>query len=182
MKTPLILITLASVTLLIFSWGISSHADNDESYESTHNDNLSAVKNDLYVAECASCHMAYPPGLLPTRSWQKMMTTLNKHFGEDASLDAASVTELTRYLTDNSHTTARYTQRMQRNLPADQTPLRITELDYFKHHHAELPPRLHRDNPKVGSLSNCIACHSNAEKASFREREINIPGYGRWDD
>lgn len=29
-----------------------------------------------YEAECASCHMAYPPGLLSEKSWQNVMEVL----------------------------------------------------------------------------------------------------------
>jgi hypothetical protein len=40
-----------------------------------------------YEAECASCHMAYPPALLSQQSWKNLMSGLSKHFGTDASLD-----------------------------------------------------------------------------------------------
>jgi hypothetical protein len=42
---------------------------------------------------------AYPPGLLPAPSWQRVMGNLSKHYGTDASLDAATVQELTGWLT-----------------------------------------------------------------------------------
>ena len=42
-----------------------------------------------YVQECGSCHVPYPPGLLPNESWQRLMANLPQHFGTDASLDAA---------------------------------------------------------------------------------------------
>jgi len=48
--------------------------------------------------------------------------------------------------------------------------------------HEEVPARLIRDNPKVGSLSNCAACHTRADTGSFSEREIDIPEYGPWKD
>ena len=41
-----------------------------------------------YVQECGSCHAAYPPGMLPARSWQRVMGGLDRHYGSDASLDA----------------------------------------------------------------------------------------------
>ena len=34
-----------------------------------------------YQQECAACHTAYPPGLLPAASWQRLMGGLGKHFG-----------------------------------------------------------------------------------------------------
>jgi len=182
MKIPLTLITLGCTLLLLLSWDVTSSEDDEHFFP--RSSEMSMIKNERYVAECASCHMAYPPGLLPARSWQKIMSNLDNHFGEDASLDAATLTELTHYLTDNSaeNSSARYAKKAQRRLAADETPLRITGLAFFRREHAELPVRLYRDNPKVGSLSNCTACHSRAENGSFREREIDIPGFGRWDD
>ena len=57
-----------------------------------------------YQQECAACHMAYPPGLLPAASWQRLMGSLDKHFGTDASLDAASVREISGWLKSNAGT------------------------------------------------------------------------------
>ena len=42
-----------------------------------------------YKQECAGCHMAYPPGMLPAGSWSRMMKGLDQHYGTDASLDPA---------------------------------------------------------------------------------------------
>jgi hypothetical protein len=33
----------------------------------------------IYKQECAACHLAYPPGLLPARSWSRIMSGLDKH-------------------------------------------------------------------------------------------------------
>ena len=38
------------------------------------------------------------------------------------------------------------------------------------------------NNPRVRSFSNCNACHRYAERGSFNEHEIRIPGYGRYED
>ena len=47
------------------------------------------VDNKTYADECGSCHYAYPPGLLPSKSWAKLLDekALSNHFGEDATLD-----------------------------------------------------------------------------------------------
>ena len=44
-----------------------------------------------YQQECAACHLAYPPGMLPAPSWKRIMGGLEHHYGTDASLDEASV-------------------------------------------------------------------------------------------
>lgn len=51
-----------------------------------------------YKAECAACHTAYPPGLLPAVSWQRIMNGLDHHYGVDASLDKVTVLQLSTWL------------------------------------------------------------------------------------
>ena len=51
---------------------------------------LPSQVNAKWQQECASCHMAFPPGLLPAASWKKMMSGLDQHFGADASIKSRS--------------------------------------------------------------------------------------------
>ncbi len=51
-----------------------------------------------YEQECAGCHIAYPAGMLPAASWQRIMSTLSKHYGADASLDEATTREIGGFL------------------------------------------------------------------------------------
>jgi hypothetical protein len=142
------------------------------------------VNNPQYAAECGSCHMAYPPGLLPARSWQKVMGGLADHFGENAELAPDVAKVLSDYLVSNSadHATALRSERITRTLQPDQAPLRISELPFFAREHREIPARASTGNPKVKSMSNCNACHSRAAAGSFTEHEIRIPGFPRWED
>lgn len=142
------------------------------------------VKPSLYKEECASCHMAYPAWLLPARSWQKIMMKLDNHYGDNASLDPATLKILTQYLQDNSaeNSRARRANKILRSVARDSTPTRISELPYIRHKHDEIPNRYIKTNPKVKSLSNCLACHQGAEQGSFNEHQVRIPGYGQWDD
>lgn len=121
-----------------------------------------------YQQECAACHMAYPPGLLPAASWQRLMGTLNKHYGTDASLDAASVREISTWLKANAGTY----KRVSEEPPQD----RITNSAWFlrKHRAGEVPPDVWK-RASVGSPSNCTACHTKAAQGSFSERDIKIP-------
>lgn len=145
---------------------------------------VAPVSNTRYVEECGSCHMAYPPGLLPARSWRKLIQGLDNHFGDNAEQDSTTLAALTRYLVDNSAEGSPYrrSRKIMRSLAFNETPLRITEVPYIRHEHREIPKRLVTDNAEVGSLGNCLACHRRADQGYFSEREIRIPGYGRWDD
>ena len=57
-----------------------------------------------YTQECAACHTAYPPGMLPAPSWQRIMGGLDKHYGSDASLDPATVKQLSAWLQTHAGT------------------------------------------------------------------------------
>lgn len=147
---------------------------------------VAPVNNPLYKSNCAECHFAYQPGLLPKRSWAKMMQpkALANHFGDNAELAEADRQAILAYLTENAADTSDFkrSKKMMRSIRADETPLRISEVSYFKRKHHEIPSRMVAGNPKVKSFSNCAACHTAADKGSYDEHGIRIPGYGRWED
>lgn len=142
------------------------------------------VNNPQYVEECGSCHFAFQPGLLPARSWTKMMGNLEDHFDENAELDSADTQQILNYLVAGGSDKSNYrrSQKINRSISRNSTPLRISETPYFIRKHDELPARYVQGNPKVVSISNCETCHTTAARGSFSERDINIPGYGAWDD
>jgi hypothetical protein len=183
MKTSIIV--TFSIIVLSLGWYVTlGWADDDEHGLFTPNAGVAPVNHAGYASECGSCHMAYPPGLLPARSWRKIMSGLDQHFGDNAELDPAVLAELTDYVLANSadQSTYRRSRKIMRSVADDAAPLRITEMPYIKREHREIPMRLIHDNPKVRSLSNCIACHRGADKGRFNESGIRIPGYGHWDD
>jgi hypothetical protein len=135
------------------------------------------ISDKTAAAECSACHMAYPAGLLPARSWTRMMRDLENHFGEDASLSAEETRAIARYLQDNAADSARANDRMRRiasGIAPNAAPLRFTETPYFGYLHDEVPAYVWK-RAKIGSRANCIACHTRAESGSFVEREIKIP-------
>lgn len=127
---------------------------------------MPAQSNAKWQAECSGCHLAFPPGLLPAASWQKVMTGLDKHFGTDASLSGADTQEITRYLV--SHASNRWT--------ANTAPLKITDSEWFKSKHraGEINPAVWK-RESVKSTSNCLACHRGAEQGDFDEDNVRIP-------
>jgi len=139
--------------------------------------------NKLYVEECGACHVAYPAGLLPKQSWYKIMTNLENHFDENAELDAKTGQQISNYLNKyalDSGLSGRL-RKMLRNIPK-QAPIRITKLPYFIRKHDEIPSRMVKGNPKVGSFSQCDKCHQGAQRGDFEEDRVKIPGFGRWED
>lgn len=137
-----------------------------------------------YAEECSACHLAYPAQLLPARSWRAIMSGLDNHFGENAELGADTAKAITDYLVANAADVnpGRRSRQFLRNIAAADTPLRITETPFFKRKHDEVPERLVKGNPEVGSFSQCQACHGqDAQRGIFDEDTVDIPGHGRWD-
>lgn len=119
-----------------------------------------------YAQECASCHVAYPPGLLPAASWQRLMGGLSHHFGTDASLEPAAVNELSTWLVANAATGKRAAV-----LPPDD---RITRSAWFVREHRKVAASVW-SRPSVKGPSNCSACHTQADRGDFDEHTIRIP-------
>lgn len=120
-----------------------------------------------FTAECGSCHVAFPPALLTADDWRRVMAGLEKHYGDDASLDATTRKQIEDFLVANAGTGRRATGAGD--------PPRLTATPWFKREHDEVPSATWRD-PRVKSAANCSACHSRAGQGSFREREIVMPG------
>lgn len=129
---------------------------------------VSAIKNEKVLKECGSCHMAFLPGFLPGRSWEKIMGNLKEHFGDNASLDEAATKEITDYLVANASDAKSHGKNAAPAKESSAEPvIRISELPWFKAEHARriTPDSLKRHKAK--SKSDCKACHRGAEKGFF---------------
>lgn len=151
----------AVVVLIMGATMPVAHADDDED-----EGRQPAVSNAKWVSECGACHVAYPPRYLPAESWRAIMSGLDKHFGSNAGLDAASANEITAFLEKNADT--RKHETLAKPL------LRITETHWFKSEHREVAAHNWK-NPKVKSRANCGACHTKAESGDFSEDNVKIP-------
>lgn len=182
-----------SISAVIFTLGIVTlpavWSDSDfrwgemEEYK-RKSSGIATLSNPVYKEECGSCHMAYPAGLLTSASWEKLMSGLEDHFGDNAELDVDTHKIITGFLVKNSADQSKYrgSRKFSQSVQSGNVPLRISEIPYFKHEHDEIPARMVKGNPEVTSFSNCNGCHSKAEQGMFNEHDVHIPGYGRWDD
>ncbi len=130
-----------------------------------------------YVNECGSCHTAFAPGLLPARSWRRMMKELSSHFGEDASLDEPQRLAILKDLENMAADSPQANLRMRRingAIPGNAVPQRISESGYFRFMHDEVPRHIWQ-RKKIGSPANCVACHTRANDGRYGEREVRIP-------
>ncbi len=118
------------------------------------------VTDEMTKTECSACHIAFPPRLLPAANWEAVMAGLKDHFGEDASLDEASVTHIRDYLVANAG----------KDDPnaidgAGKPLLRISERAWFVREHGKEVSQASLQ--KAGSWANCVACHRGAEQGLF---------------
>jgi len=119
-----------------------------------------------YTQECAACHLAYPPGMLPAASWRRVMTGLENHYGTDASLDPAVVTQLATWLQTHAGTY----KRVSTEPPQD----RITRSAWFERKHRKVDSAVWQ-LPSVKSAANCAACHGGADQGDFDDDRLRIP-------
>lgn len=170
--------------LTLFLGGLTAVRADDDGRFGARGPDVAPVTDTLYKQECGACHFAYQPGLLPARSWQKLMGGLDHHFGDNAELLPGDQKAITDYLV--AHAADRATERravqIARTLPESAVPLRISELPYIRAKHDELPARMVKDNPQVKSLARCEACHQRAPEGYYNESSVRVPGFGSWDD
>jgi mono/diheme cytochrome c family protein len=119
-----------------------------------------------YTAECAACHTAYPPGMLPAKSWQRIMKGLDRHYGSDASLDAKTVVEIGQWLQTHAGTYQRVTEEP----PQD----RLTKSAWFEREHRKIASAVWQ-LPSVKSAANCAACHTGTEQGLFDDDRLQRP-------
>jgi hypothetical protein len=174
--TRLLVGRIATGLLIVLSAATSAHAEEDGKrgfFDFFRGEGSKVVAQTpappKYQQECASCHMAYPPGLLPPSSWQHLMSNLGKHYGTDASLAAQDATLIGNWLNTNAGTY----KRVSGAPPED----RISQSDWFlrKHRAGEVPANVWT-RASVRSPANCSACHSGAEQGNFNEHQVRIPG------
>jgi hypothetical protein len=120
----------------------------------------------VYKAECSACHVAYPAGMLPAPAWKNVMGGLQKHYGTDASLDAATVLQIGKWLETHAGTYKRVSEVPPEN--------RITRSAWFIRKHDEVSPSVFK-RASVGGAGNCAACHNGAADGNFSENQIRIP-------
>lgn len=149
-----------------------------------HYKEVAPVTDASYRKECGACHMAYPPGLLPERSWRKLLDAraLGDHFGEVAELDDQTREHLLDYTIVHAADRSSYkrSKKVVASLKETEAPLRINEVPYIRQKHHEIPVALIKQNDKVKSLSYCDSCHTTASQGRFDDDMVRIPGYGWW--
>ena len=181
-------IILAALFLFVNGLVYTASADHDEHkekrrhqkkhrHQSEHYENryLLPVNNSTYNENCGSCHFAYQPELLPSGSWKKILAGLEDHFGETVEVDSGAERIIAEYLHSNAaeRSSAKRAVKIMKCLGSE-TPMRITQIPYIQKKHHEIGPDVLK-REAIGSLSNCSACHTTAEKGIYEDDNVVIP-------
>lgn len=102
------------------------------------------------------------------------MSSLDDHFGEDASLPAETATAIAAFLKANSAETSDSLPANVFRKVSDTRPLEITQTPFWLRLHGEIPEALFKA-PPVNSRQNCGACHGDAASGTFAPQAISIP-------
>jgi len=166
-----VLATVGTISLLAFTLPSGGEARGDGG-----SDVLPRLTHKNWQQECASCHIAYAPSMLPKASWRRVMSGLEQHFGENASLDPATQADILRFLEANAADsgTSRMGNKVMQRMGANEAPMRISETRWFVRKHDEVP-RATWSRKAIGSAANCAACHRQAEQGKFDEHDVRIP-------
>ncbi|MFH2126743.1 MAG: diheme cytochrome c [Pseudomonadota bacterium] len=165
--------------LLAWPFALAATADDHpDDKESKHaKRGLAAQQNQLYKDRCGGCHLAYPPALLPSASWRKIMEGQASHFGEDLGLSPAEQRDLTRFLEAGAadQSSSRLARKVRKSLRGS-IPLKITEVPYIiRKHQDDDIPRGAFQRKSIGSLANCGACHPGSASGDFDDDAVRIP-------
>ena len=130
----------------------------------------------VWREECGACHLAFHPNLLPARSWRRLMSEQDRHFGTDLALTPSTADAVLVFLTGNaaeySPTEAAF--KINRSIPGASTPLRITETPYWIAKHDSIDVDVWA-GATVKSKGNCAACHADAEAGTFEDSAMRLP-------
>ncbi|MCK9491382.1 MAG: cytochrome b/b6 domain-containing protein [Sulfurimonas sp.] len=129
-------------------------------------------QNELFVKECASCHTLYPPHTLPKRSWLALMSNLENHFEDDASLSEEENKNILDFLLKNSaeSSTQEVSVKILDSLK-NKDIIAITHTDFFKTRHKDISKKVF-ECVDVKSKANCKACHSDIEQGLIEDDKI----------
>lgn len=109
------------------------------------------VGQDLYLQNCATCHVGLPPAIMPSETWRQLLQD-NQHYGATLAINRLDKQIIWQYL-----------RKFSRPHAADEeVPFRIYQSRYF----TALHPKVKL--PTKAGLGSCISCHPGAGQYDFR--------------
>lgn len=108
---------------------------------------------ELYLENCASCHVALPPEVMPTETWRRLLLEPEQHYGQKLEpMTGPSLQIIWGYLQTFSRP----------QTTKEQTPYRVSESRFFKALHPKVK------FPQPVKLGSCVSCHPGAAQYNYR--------------
>jgi len=108
---------------------------------------------ELYLENCATCHIALPPEVLPSESWRRLLLEPEEHYGK----------QLEPIIGPSRLILWEYLQAFSRPLIGkEKIPFGVSESRFFK----ALHPRVKLPQPV--KAATCVSCHPGATQFNFR--------------
>ncbi len=106
----------------------------------------------LYLENCATCHIGLPPAVLPTQTWRDLLED-SEHYGRQLK----PLVDPERLLVWD------YLRTFSRPITEqEQTPYRVAQSRYFKALHPQIKL------PQPVTMASCISCHPGTGQYDFR--------------
>ncbi|MEA5617050.1 cytochrome C [Cronbergia sp. UHCC 0137] len=110
------------------------------------------LAQELYLENCSTCHIAIPPAVFPSQTWNNLVQD-SQHYG----VQLKPLIDPPRFLV------LKYLSTFSRSqLPDEPTPYRFSQSRYLR----ALHPGVKLPNPI--SLGSCISCHPGVNEYNFR--------------
>ncbi len=111
-----------------------------------------SLGEETYLENCAQCHIAIPPSVLPTETWRRLLLD-PQHYGTQIKLLVDPPLQLVwAYLRNYSRSQGK----------DEELAYRIAQSRFFKALHPEV------QLPKPLTLSTCVSCHPKVRLYNFR--------------
>lgn len=159
-SSPVVLFLLILLWSITIGWGLSLV----NAQPATQNSTVEAIGTvdpvpannqlgeQLYLENCASCHIALPPAVLPTQTWQQVLQD-SQHYGTQLP----PLVDPPRLLVWNYLRTFSRPQAKE-----EETPYRVDDSRYF----TALHPKVKL--PRPVQITSCVSCHTGAAEYNFR--------------
>ncbi|MBL4693644.1 MAG: hypothetical protein JKY92_09995 [Magnetovibrio sp.] len=140
------------------------------SVSAAHAETFPVITDKTVLSECTDCHMAFPPQTLTKAVWTKIMGDLSNHFGEDASLDAASTAIILDYHLKNANDVSKVRASMKWKTTPPASRVLLASRFIRKHKGCEAAFA----HEKVKLASNCLACHGDMQKTGSTKENLRF--------
>jgi mono/diheme cytochrome c family protein len=107
---------------------------------------------ELYLENCATCHVGLPPAVMPSQTWVQILPDANHYGVQITALTEPSLQFVWSYVSN-------YSRPMLSN---EQVPYRLRQSRFFK----ALHPKVEFSQPI--NVQSCVTCHPAAAQFNYR--------------